>query len=365
EYAEPRIPVVSDVTGALAEPGQLTRAAYWVEHVRATVRFADGVRALTGAGANAFLEIGPGGVLTALAQSVLEADDRDEAVVLPALRKDRDEETALLGAVAGLHVSGVRVDWSAWFTGTGARRTELPTYAFQRERYWPRPAALTGDISTAGLISAEHPLLGAAVPLAGSEGVLFTSQISMQVHPWLLDHRVGGTVIMPGTGYLEMAIRAADQVGCARVEELVLAAPMVLDEKHPVSVQVAVGAPDDTGSRSITFYSRPSDAVDAPWTRHADGFLAVEERTDSFEAPVWPPADAVSVEFDGDYSRTGYGPSFQGLRQVWLRGEEAFVEVALPEEVAGDAQYFGMHPALLDAVQHANGYLGVGSEDNP
>ncbi|PBO16915.1 polyketide synthase, partial [Streptomyces albidoflavus] len=365
EYAEPRIPVVSDVTGALAEPGQLTRAAYWVEHVRATVRFADGVRALTGAGANAFLEIGPGGVLTALAQSVLEADDRDEAVVLPALRKDRDEETALLTAVAGLHVSGVRVDWSAWFTGTGARRTELPTYAFQRERYWPRPAALTGDISTAGLISAEHPLLGAAVPLADSEGVLFTSQISMQVHPWLLDHRVGGTVIMPGTGYLEMAIRAADQVGCARVEELVLAAPMVLDEKHPVSVQVVVGAPDDTGTRSITFYSRPSDAVDAPWSRHADGFLAAEERTDSFEAPVWPPADAVSVEFDGDYSRTGYGPSFQGLRQVWLRGEEAFVEVALPEEVAGDAQYFGMHPALLDAVQHANGYLGVGSEENP
>ncbi|MEY6564241.1 SDR family NAD(P)-dependent oxidoreductase, partial [Streptomyces sp. PGLac3x] len=365
EYAEPRIPVVSDVTGALAEPGQLTRAAYWVEHVRATVRFADGVRALAGAGANAFLEIGPGGVLTALAQSVLEADGRDEAVVLPALRKDRDEETALLTAVAGLHVSGVRVDWSAWFTGTGARRTELPTYAFQRERYWPRPAALTGDISTAGLISAEHPLLGAAVPLADSEGVLFTSQISMQVHPWLLDHRVGGTVIMPGTGYLEMAIRAADQVGCARVEELVLAAPMVLDEKHPVSVQVVVGAPDDTGTRSITFYSRPSDAVDAPWSRHADGFLAVEERTDSFEAPVWPPADAVSVEFDGDYSRTGYGPSFQGLRQVWLRGEEAFVEVALPEEVAGDAQYFGMHPALLDAVQHANGYLGVGSEENP
>ncbi|KPC77108.1 hypothetical protein ADL27_48990, partial [Streptomyces sp. NRRL F-6602] len=112
-------------------------------------------------------------------------------------------------------------------------------------------------------------------------------------------------VIMPGTGYLEMAIRAADQVGCARVEELVLAAPMVLDEKHPVSVQVVVGAPDDTGTRPVTFYSRPSDAVDAPWSRHADGFLAVQERTDSFEAPVWPPADAVSVEFDGDYSRTG------------------------------------------------------------
>ncbi|WP_369214589.1 type I polyketide synthase, partial [Streptomyces flavofungini] len=354
-YAEPRIPVVSNVTGTLAEPGQLTTAEYWVEHVRGTVRFADGVRALAEAGANAFLEIGPGGVLTALTQRVLDADARDEAVAVPALRKDRDEETALLTALAGLHVAGVRVDWAAWFHGTGARRTDLPTYAFQRERYWPRPAALTGDISTAGLISADHPLLGAAVPLADSEGALFTSQVSLQVHPWLLDHKVGGTVIMPGTGYLEMAIRAADQVGCARVEELILATPMVLDEKVPTSVQVVIGAPGEDGSRSLTFYSRPSDAIDGPWTRHADGVLAVEEHTDPFEAPVWPPADAVSVEFDGDYSRTEYGPSFHGLRQVWVRGDEAFAEVALPEDVAGDAQYFGMHPALLDAVQHANG----------
>ncbi|MFJ8281356.1 type I polyketide synthase [Streptomyces griseoviridis] len=364
-YTEPKIPVVSNVTGALAEPGQLTDPGYWVRHVRETVRFADGVRALTGAGAGAFLEIGPGGVLTALTGRVLDTEGHDEAVTFPALRKDRDEETALLTALAGLHVNGVRVDWAAWFAGTGAHRTDLPTYPFQRERYWPRPAALTGDISTAGLISAEHPLLGAAVPLADSEAALFTSQISLQVHPWLLDHKVGGTVILPGTGYLEMAVRAADQVGCGRVEELVLAAPMVLDAKVPTSVQVVIGAPGDDGSRTITFYSRPSDVIDGPWSRHADGLLAVEERTDTFETPVWPPADAVSVQFDGDYSRTEYGPSFHGLRQVWIRGDEAFAEVALPDEVAGDAQYFGMHPALLDAVQHANGYLGVGSADRP
>ncbi|MFE0952719.1 acyltransferase domain-containing protein, partial [Streptomyces mutabilis] len=211
-YHEPHLPVVSNVTGTLDDEQRLSTPEYWVDHVRATVRFADGARALAEAGADAYLEIGPGGVLTALTQRVLDADERDEAVAVPALRKDRDEETALLTALAALHVTGVHVDWAAWFHGTGARRTELPTYAFQRERYWPRPAALTGDVSTAGLISADHPLLGAAVPLADSEGALFTSQISLQVHPWLLDHKVGGTVIMPGTGYLEMAIRAGDQV---------------------------------------------------------------------------------------------------------------------------------------------------------
>ncbi|MFB6594602.1 type I polyketide synthase, partial [Streptomyces diastaticus] len=141
-YAEPRIPLVSNVTGALAEAGQLTDPEYWVRHVRAAVRFGDGVRALAEAGADAFLEIGPDGVLTGLAARVLDAtEDGSGGVGVPALRKDRAEEHALLAALARLHTAGVAVDWAAFFTGTGARRTELPTYAFQRELYWPEPAA--------------------------------------------------------------------------------------------------------------------------------------------------------------------------------------------------------------------------------
>ncbi|MEW1790954.1 acyltransferase domain-containing protein, partial [Streptomyces albidoflavus] len=141
EYAEPRVPVVSNVTGALAEPGQLTDPEYWVRHVRETVRFADGVRALAEAGADAFLEIGPDGVLTGMAARVLDtAADGSGGVSVPALRKDRPEEHALLTALARLHTAGVAVDWTAWFTGTGSRRTDLPTYAFQRELYWPEPA---------------------------------------------------------------------------------------------------------------------------------------------------------------------------------------------------------------------------------
>ncbi|MBX4180049.1 acyltransferase domain-containing protein, partial [Streptomyces geysiriensis] len=146
EYAEPRIPVVSNVTGTVAEPGRLTTPAYWVDHVRATVRFADGVRALAAAGADAFLEIGPGGVLAALAQQNIDA--AAGAVVVPALRKDRDEESALLTALARLHVEGSRVDWARVFDGTGARRADLPTYAFQRARYWPdtrRPSEGAGS----------------------------------------------------------------------------------------------------------------------------------------------------------------------------------------------------------------------------
>ncbi|KPC58680.1 hypothetical protein ADL35_49290, partial [Streptomyces sp. NRRL WC-3753] len=124
-YAEPRVPVVSHVTGALAEPGQLTDPEYWVRHVRETVRFADGVRALADAGADAYLEIGPDGVLTGMAARVLDtAADGSGGVSVPALRKDRAEERALLTALATLHVTGVPVDWAACFEGTGARRVD-------------------------------------------------------------------------------------------------------------------------------------------------------------------------------------------------------------------------------------------------
>ncbi|MFE4061856.1 beta-ketoacyl synthase N-terminal-like domain-containing protein, partial [Streptomyces sp. NPDC059096] len=356
-YAEPRIPVVSNVTGALAAPGQLSTAAYWVEHVRSTVRFADGVRALAGAGANAFLEIGPGGVLTALAQQSLDA-----GVAVPVLRKDRGEETALLTALAQLHTVGVDIDWARCFDGTGARRVELPTYAFHHERYWPRPATHTGDVTGAGLRPAEHPLLGAATAVAASEGVLFTGRLSLTTHPWLADHTVGGgLVLFPATGFLELAVRAGDEVGCDRVEEFTLATPLLLPADTAVVVQVWAGAPDESGSRTVSLYSRPADVAEAPWTEHAAGILTAGAVTADFDTSVWPPKGAVAADLEGFYDRTEYGPVFRAIRAVWKRGDEAFVEAALPSR-ADDAGYYGMHPALLDAAVQSVGFAGLDDE---
>ncbi|MFF3489677.1 SDR family NAD(P)-dependent oxidoreductase, partial [Streptomyces sp. NPDC002701] len=322
--------------------------------------FADGVRALTGAGANAFLEIGPGGVLTALAQQSL--DSAAESVVVPALRKDRDEETALLTALAQLHVAGADVDWAPCFEGTGARRVALPTYAFHHERYWPRPAAHTGDVTGAGLRPAEHPLLGAATALAASEGVLFTGRLSLTTHPWLADHTVGGgMVLFPATGFLELAVRAGDEVGCDRVEEFTLATPLLLPQDGAVVVQVWAGAPDESGARTVSLYSRPADAPEETWTEHASGVLVPGAVTLPFDASVWPPKGAVAVDLEGFYDRTEYGPVFRTIRAVWKRGDEAFVEAALPSQ-ADDAGYYGMHPALLDAAVQSVGFAGLDDE---
>ncbi|MEU5811663.1 type I polyketide synthase [Streptomyces sp. NPDC047718] len=366
-YETPRIPVVSNLTGALVTD-EMGSAEFWVRHVREAVRFLDGVRALEAAGVKAYVELGPDGVLTALAQDCVT---EDAVVFVPVLRKGRDEAEALVTALVRAHAHGVRVDWQAFFAATaaGARPVDdLPTYAFQRQRYWIEPGSRIGDLTAAGLAAAAHPLLGAMVALADSDGFAFTSLLSAATHPWLADHQVMGSILLPGTAFVELAVWAGDQVGCDTLEELTLEAPFVLPERGGVQLQINVSAPDADGSgrRSFSLSSRPSDsAADETWTRHASGVLAraaVPARS-VFAAGQWPPADAEPLPTDGLYTDLaevgmGYGPTFRGLTAAWRHGDGVYAEVALPEDTAAAARDFGLHPALLDAALHTLG-LGV------
>ncbi|MBU3868218.1 acyltransferase domain-containing protein, partial [Streptomyces sp. 4503] len=367
-FQAPSISLVSNLTGKPAGAAEVCSPEYWVRHVREAVRFADGVRALEKLGVTSFLEVGPDGVLTAMAQDCLAADE-DAGVaaftLVPALRKNRPETQSLTTALAELHVHGTTVDWSTAFAGRDVRRVELPTYAFQRQRYWPKaPGAMTGDVASIGLSSPNHPLLGAGVELAGSDGFLFTSRLSVQSQPWLADHAIGGAALFPGTGFLELAIRAADQVGSGRVEEVTLATPMVLPENEPVQVQLWVGDKDETGYRSLSLYSRSANASsDEPWTQHAAGALAPAGPEPSFDLSAWPPADAEALDISDFYERfaaTGfaYGPVFQGLRAAWRSGDDVYVEVSLGEH-ASEAADFGLHPALLDAAVQAVTFVAL------
>ncbi|GAA0401813.1 SDR family NAD(P)-dependent oxidoreductase [Streptomyces luteireticuli] len=357
DYAPPAIPVVSNVTGALATEAELCSPDYWVRHVRDVVRFADGVRTLERHGVRAFLELGPDGVLTAMAQDCLTPRHAERSVLVPALRAGRPEPATLLTAVARLHTHGVRPDWAALLARHTPRTVDLPTYAFQRSHYWLTAPART-DADALGLGTTAHPLLAAAVTPAGG-GLLLTGRLSLRSHPWLADHAVSGDVLLPGTAFVELAVHAGDLTGCPRVEELTLQAPLVLPERGAVRIQVWAGEPDDTGRRPLAVHSRPADAPDdEPWTAHAAGHLLPEAAPAPAADGAWPPAGAEPLELDGLYERLrdqgyGYGPLFQGLRAAWRRGPETYAEVALPEDAG--AQAFGLHPALLDAALHAIG----------
>ncbi|MFJ7344803.1 type I polyketide synthase [Streptomyces sp. NPDC101110] len=353
-YGTPSIPVVSNLTGQLATPEDIGSPEYWVRHVRQAVRFADGIAHLAEQGVTSFIELGPDGTLSALAQEI--ASDSEEALFTPVLRKNRPEAETLTQAIGTAHIHGAELDWDGVFAGRGARRVDLPTYAFQHQHYWLEGPASAHDAAGLGLVGSEHALLGAAVTPADSDSLLLTGRVSLRTHPWLADHAVMGTVLVPGTGLVELAIHAGGQVGCGQVEELTIQAPLVLPQAGALQLQVLVGAPDSSERRAVGIYSRPDNAVDEPWTSHAVGVLAPTVAAVDADLMSWPPAGGDEVALDGLYEGLvehgyEYGPTFQCLRSVWVRGEEIFAEVELAPGTGTDG--FVVHPALLDAALHA------------
>ncbi|WP_326830207.1 SDR family NAD(P)-dependent oxidoreductase [Streptosporangium sp. NBC_01810] len=359
-----RVPMLSTVTGQWVEGAELG-AGYWCENLRRTVGFAPAVGVLLEQRYRVFVEVSPHPVLTVGVQECVDAAEV-EAVIAGTLRREDGGLDRVLVSAAELFVRGVAVDWQSVLTG--GRRVDLPTYAFQHQEFWPKGTGTgAGNVAAAGLAATDHPLLGAAVGLADSDGVLLTGRLSLRSHPWLADHVVAGMVFFPGTGFLELAVRAGDQVGCEVVEELTLVAPLVLGETAAVAVQVWVGAAQESGRRSVNVYARPADAADdVPWVRHATGTLATgSQAVVPFDTAVWPPVGATAIALDGFYDRLAegslvYGPVFQGLRAAWWgEGGEVFAEVALPEQAASGAGAFGVHPALLDAALHASTFAGL------
>ncbi|WP_285900607.1 SDR family NAD(P)-dependent oxidoreductase, partial [Frankia sp. R82] len=422
-YQPPTIPIISNVTGALATAEQLTSPDYWVRHVREAVRFAAGVTALADLGVTTYLELGPDTTLTTLTTQTLQArtsgahdtdTDADtrhsnargagaEATIIPTLRRNQAATVSLPTALATLHVHGHTP------TGTGVAPDDtgvapggedprhlaaaLPTYPFQRQRYWLEEAASGArDAAGLGLTSADHPLLGVALGLADSDGVVLTGRISLATQPWLADHVVQGNVLVPGTVFVDLALRAGDELGVTDLEELLFETPLILPARGAVAIQVTVAAPDEAGRRAVTVHSRPqrtdtteaTSAAEADWTRHASGLFTTDatdatdttnaiddaEATEAAEATdspaSWPPPGAAPVEVPVagiyaalDASGLAYGPVFQGLRAAWRDGDHLYAEVALADEHAGAVDGFGVHPALLDAAVHLSVFHGL------
>jgi acyl transferase domain-containing protein len=346
-FGEPVVPVVSTVNGQVLSGEQWADPGYWGRQVREAVRFADGVARAVELGVGTVVEVGPGAGLVGQCAP-------DGVGVVSLLRRGEPELGEVAGVVAGLAglwVRGVEVLWRELLAGKGYRLVDLPTYPFQHERYWVAPTYGGVDVAAAGLNSADHPMLGAATELP-TGGWLFTGRLSLDTHPWLADHVVLDNTLLPGTGFVELALYAGRQVDCAAIEELTLEAPLVIPDHGGVPVQLTVGPADEAGRRPVVVYSGTGDDS---WVRHASGTVRPAE-PEPVEAPVaWPPQGAERLDIDGLYEDLvdrgyRYGALFQGLRGVWQRDDDLFIEVTLPD--SADVDSFGVHPALLDAALH-------------
>ncbi|MER7706930.1 type I polyketide synthase, partial [Kitasatospora sp. NPDC097605] len=350
------IPFYSTVTGERLDTRELD-TRYWYRNIRDTVEFERAARELLAAGFTGFVECSPHPVLLTALQETAEDAGTAAIAAVGTLRRDEGGARRFVSSLAQAQVQGIEPDWAAVFAGHGARRVDLPTYAFQRELYWLSRPAPSGDVSTAGLEPADHPLLGAAVALAGADGHLFTGRLSVQTHPWLAHHTALGTPVLPGGAFVELAVRAGDHVGYERIEELVVEAPLALPAQGAVVLQVRLGAGEDE-RRTFEVFARPEQAetepgaeqggADRPWRRHATGLLAAGGTAEPFDLTAWPPAGAVPVE----------GERPDGITALWRLGDEVCAEAVLSEDTAGEAGLFGLHPALLEAALGAADVLG-------
>ena len=355
-YGELSCRLISNVTGREIGREQVASAEYWTKHVRDPVRFLDGVRAVEEAGVTVTLELGPRGVLTAMAAECWST--RGESISTSAcLHREESELESFVRTLAYLHCNGVEVNWTRWFEEhVGViRPVELPTYAFAREHYWLEAPKLADGGRMSGAESTGHPLLSSVVAVVEAKSVLFTGELSIEAQPWLDDHRVHGRVIVPGTVFVELAGVASRRLGLPRIEELSLEVPLAVPDVGAIALQLFVLEDAAEGARAFVIHSRASSSS-AEWTRHARGILVEDDEHEHEPAPVWPPESAKAIVLDGAYERLGalgldYGASFRGLRSAWIRGQERHAELRLPSE-AGSREGYAIHPVLFDAALH-------------
>ncbi len=354
---EPRtvdIPFYSTVTGHLFDTAGLV-PDYWFRNLRQTVQFDQALSAAIADGRRLFIESSPHPVLTLAAQERFdELGTEEPAVAVGSLRRDEDGWECFLTALAQAHAYGATVDWAALFADRAVRPVhDLPTYPFQRRRYWLDASEAAADATGLGLTPAGHALIGAAVELADATGTVLTGRLTARAEPWLAEHSVQGTELVVGAAMVELALRAGAEVGLPRLDELVLEAALPGPSHGDRRLQATVDAADANGRRAVAVYSQAGGA----WVRHAAGYLAGASDTHpeaEAEGMVdWPPEGAEPIEVSGFYTDLdalgiGYGPSFRTLRAAWRSGQDLYAEVRVPVGVTVDK--LGVHPALLDAA---------------
>ncbi len=371
-YAAPRIPLVSNLTGQFVADDEITNAQYWRKHVREAVRFSDAMLTLHEHGCKIFVEIGPSPTLLSMAQRCLS--EEAQSAWLPSLRKGREDERQMLESLASLYVQGANVDWARFHQHDARRRVVLPTYPFQRQRYWAKAAERSSKMEDRGSrienrgamiansrssilhsqSSTLHPLLGERLRSALQE-IQFEARIDLHTQPFLREHRFYGTPVFPATAYVEMALAAAQKIfgaGAHAIEQLNIHEALLLPETETRSMQL-IFTPEGEHAGAFEIFSARVEAEREPWTLHASGTLRAHAAIQVAPADLQTlqqrcarPLDAAAYYEKFHSVGVDYGPSFQGLARLWQGEHEALAEIRLNDD---NENPFHFHPGLLDA----------------
>jgi acyl transferase domain-containing protein/NADPH:quinone reductase-like Zn-dependent oxidoreductase/NADP-dependent 3-hydroxy acid dehydrogenase YdfG len=363
----PGIRLISNLTGRVAKSEEITQPLYWRNHLRAPVQFAAGIQTLADSGCDIFLELGPSPVLLPMGRQCIK---KSNTLWLPTLRPGRDDWSESLTSLQTLYHAGVLVNWKGFDGDYPRRRIQLPTYPFQRERFWFKSRRDPADDLPANRFQdrpGQHPLLGARLRSPALKDTVFQSQVSSEHPAFLADHRICGHVILPATAYVEMAVAGAHQLfgeGTHSVESLSMQEALELNLGTPTSVQLVLQTKEQ-GSAEFEIFSSPGDGrdADAIWTRNVFGRVS--------KAANLEPAPAEKIDLQAVLDRCPefvhpdelyenlsdqgceFGPAFRNVRALRRGTMETLAEIALAEPLRSGAARYRFHPALLDACFHA------------
>jgi acyl transferase domain-containing protein len=357
-----QIPLHSTVSGEVIDTATMD-AEYWYSNLRQTVLFEPVTRGLLEAGHRVLIEVSPHPVFALALEETVESTltDPNQASVLETLRREEGGPERFQLSLARAHTAGAALDWEALFKGKDPKRVPLPTYPFQRQRYWLGRNPEESDPRAIGQAPVLHPLLGAEIESPNDGSITTTGRLSLRSHPWLGDLIVGGVALFPGTGYIELGLHALSRTDATQISEMTLQAPMIIPEKGGVGLQMTITGLADDGTREMAIYSRPESTGhqrSSEWTCHATGRLGYEPVPVPEPLPDWPPSDTTALPPEDAYDLLAYfngdfGSSYRTLDAAWRTGSTTYAELSLGEAQRGSAVDFCVHPVLLHGAFHS------------
>ena len=376
-YSLPRLAIISNVTGEQVEE-EIATPDYWCRHIRQPVRFVTSLKTLQQQNYQIFLEIGPKPILLGMARAALDQTHElhslrssagptaNDELYLPSLHPKGSNWQHLFQSVSELYVHGVTIDWSAFGPEPARCLVQLPTYPFQRQQFWSPEARLPGQVSRSSRVTnghePGHPLLGTQLYLADSDEIRFQSQISLDGLAYLKDHCLGNQPVFPATAYMEVVWAAGVKVlnsNRLQLEQLAIQQPLMLADAESKTLQVVL-IPDGAEVYGVKIFSLamvPNTNASSA-TLHATGRVS-RRAPDRSESGVnlaqiqidWAQSTVAISDYYQQLQTQGlnYGASFQGIRQLWAREDQAWGQIQLPGNLNADLDRYHCHPALLDA----------------